>query len=157
MGINGGYFPAICRVCLLLSCLIAALINFCLMRLAFSPSLTSLMCFGINTSSRNISLRNRIMHKIAASAIPGGCYCAPNCFFTSSNRSLFYLNLRPAFCFSRVIAWLTTLNKMTSELNSVHLISAKHICPNSWLLESWVLVLNWKTLLGLSPYRACVS
>ena len=72
------------------------------------------------------------------------------CFFTSSNRFLFRLTLTS---WNWLFQWLVSLKKMTSELtygtlkfmniyllkvNSVHLSSAKHLCPNSWLLESWV-------------------
>ena len=33
---------------------------------------------------------------------------------------------------------LNFMNIYLSKVNSVHLTSAKHICPNFWLLESWV-------------------
>ena len=32
---------------------------------------------------------------------------------------------------------LNFMNIYLLKVNSVHLSSAKHICPNSWLLESW--------------------
>ena len=98
-----------------------------------------------------------LLFLITASSIPGGYYSAPN-FFTSSNRFLFRLTLTS---WNWLFQWLTSLKKMTSELtygalnflniyllkvNSVHLSGAKHIYPNSWLLESWVfeylLILN---------------
>ena len=70
----------------------------------------------------------------------------------------FLLRLTDFFCltpisWNRLFQWLTSLNKMTSEItygtlnfmniyllkvNSVHLSGAKHICHNFWLLESWV-------------------
>ena len=86
---------------------------------------------------------------IAASSIPGGYYSAPD-FFTSSNGFFCRLTLTS---WNWLFQWLISLKKMTSELtygtlnfmniyllkvNSVHLSSAKHICPNSWLLKSWV-------------------
>ena len=46
------------------------------------------------------------------------------------------------------------------EINSVHLNSAKRICPNSWVLESEFLISNInfeKALLGSFPYGAYVS
>ena len=71
----------------------------------------------------------------------------PAMFFTSGNRFLFRLTMTS---WKWLFQWLTSLKKMTSELiyrtlnfmnlyllkvNSVHLSSAKLICPNSWLLE----------------------
>ena len=40
--------------------------------------------------------------------------------------------------FERTYGTLSFMNIYLFKVNSVHLSIAKHICPNSWLLESWV-------------------
>ena len=72
MGINGCYFPAICRVCLI----------------------------------------------IAASSIPGGYY---------SGRLTSLKKLASELTYGT----LNFMNIYLLKVNSVHLSSAKHICPNS--------------------------
>ena len=88
-------------------------------------------------------------------------------FFTSSNRFLFRLTLTSwNWLFQWITSlkndfwthlWINLMNIYLLKVNSVHLSSAKHICPNSWLLvlSFWFRILILGTFLFVPPSTLC--